>query len=196
MENVSLSMDYAEAPAFRSAGYAALRTNASHQGGLVRQHNRVSFSRVFEAGHDVAAYQPETVLRIFERAIFGRDVATGEVDVLSLMGPGPGSVSGSNDDDCGEGREGEGKGAAAARSAGYSTRGPLSVLNVTSAVLEPVMSEPLCWWYTANNTQSCTEEQVAAVADGTAVVEDWVVVSPPGVFSATSAGAVATAAAS
>lgn len=185
VENVSLSMNYREAPAFRSAGYAALQTNASagHQGGLVRQHNRVSFSRVFEAGHDVAAYQPETVLRIFERAVFGRDVATGEVDVLSLM---------RGEEEEREKKKNKCKNETAR---GYSTRGPASVRNITNAVLDPVVSEPLCWWYTVNSTQSCTVEQIAAVADGTAVVEDWVVVSPPGVFSATTAYPAATAAA-
>lgn len=72
-------MDYPAARAFRKAGYTAIATNASYTGGLVRQHGNVSFSRVFEAGHSVAAYQPETVYRIFERAVNGRDIATGEV---------------------------------------------------------------------------------------------------------------------
>lgn len=181
VENVSLAMNYPEAPSFRSAGYAALQTNASHQGGLVRQHDRVSFSRVFEAGHDVAAYQPETVMRIFERAVFGRDVATGQVDVLALAGRGGGETStASGDGSCSDGR-----GKKNGKTGGYSTVGPLSVLDVTNEVLAPVVSEPTCWWYTVNNTQSCTVEQIIAVADGSAVVEDWVVVSPPGVFSAT-----------
>lgn len=76
-------MDYPAAASFRKAGYTAIATNESYTGGLVRQHGNVSFSRVFEAGHSVAAYQPETVYRIFERAVNGRDVATGEVDVVS-----------------------------------------------------------------------------------------------------------------
>lgn len=202
VENVSLHLDYPEAPSFRSAGYAALQTNDSYQGGLVRQHDRVSFSRVFEAGHDVAAYQPETVLRIFERAIFGRDVATGDVDVLSLNND---TATSPDHASCGEKKkkstsESKAHRAAAAAGAGggvggYSTVGPLSVLNVTNEVLAPVMSEPRCWWYTVNNTQSCTEEQIVAVAEGTAVVEDWVVVSPPGVFYATSASPASAAAA-
>lgn len=79
-ENVSLSASYADAPSFRSAGYAPITTNSSYQGGLVRQFKNFSFSRVFEAGHLADAYQPETTLRIFERAIFGKDVATGESD--------------------------------------------------------------------------------------------------------------------
>lgn len=198
IENVSLHLDYPEAPSFRSAGYAALQTNSSYQGGLVRQHDRVSFSRVFEAGHDVAAYQPETVLRIFERAILGRDVATGEVDVLSLLDTATNdtAAAGASDHKSCDGK-GKSKSKTKAQKAGggYSTEGPLSVLNVTNAVLAPVMSEPRCWWYTVNNTQSCTEEQIVAVVEGTAVVEDWVVVSPPGVFYATSASPANAAAA-
>jgi len=46
-------------------------------GGVVRQHGNLSFSRVFESGHDLAAYQPETAWQIFDRVMFNRDVASG-----------------------------------------------------------------------------------------------------------------------
>lgn len=85
-ENVSLSASYSDAPSFQSAGYAPITTNSSYQGGLVRQFKNFSFSRVFQAGHSAGAYQPETVLRIFERAIFGKDVATGEADAGGASG--------------------------------------------------------------------------------------------------------------
>lgn len=94
-ENVSLSASYADAPSFRSAGYEPIRTNSSYQGGLVRQFRNFSFSRVFEAGHMADAYQPETLIRIFERAISGRDVATGEADAGGTAGyasQGPASI--------------------------------------------------------------------------------------------------------
>lgn len=94
-ENVSLSASYPDAPSFRNAGYAPITTNSSYQGGLVRQFKNFSFSRVFEAGHIAGAYQPETVLRIFERAIFGKDVATGEADAggsSSYASQGPAST--------------------------------------------------------------------------------------------------------
>lgn len=94
-ENVSLSASYSDAAAFQSAGYAPITTNSSYQGGLVRQFKNFSFSRVFQAGHIAGAYQPETVLRIFERAIFGRDVATGEAEAggsSSYASQGPASV--------------------------------------------------------------------------------------------------------
>lgn len=89
-ENISLSMDFPTAPTFRKAGYANLVTNSSYNGGVVRQHGNVSFSRVFEAGHSVTAYQPETVYQIFQRSMFGKDVATGQHkvnDKYSTKGP-------------------------------------------------------------------------------------------------------------
>ncbi|KAK0614703.1 Alpha/Beta hydrolase protein [Immersiella caudata] len=89
-ENVSLVMNHPGSARFREAGYAPIRTNGSYNGGLVRQHGNLSFSRVFQAGHHVAAYQPETVYRIFKRAMFRKDVATGDVDATegySTSGP-------------------------------------------------------------------------------------------------------------
>jgi len=37
---------------FRAAGYEYIHTNRSYSGGVVRQHGNLSFSRVFESGHD------------------------------------------------------------------------------------------------------------------------------------------------
>jgi hypothetical protein len=58
-------------------------TNDTYTGGQVRQHGPVSFSRVYDGGHAVSAYQPETLYRIFQRAMFGTDVATGTVEAGS-----------------------------------------------------------------------------------------------------------------
>lgn len=165
VENITLSMNFPHAPSFRAAGYAPIATDGPgnhHTGGLVRQHGRVSFSRVFEAGHPVAAYAPATVGRVFERAVLGRDVATGTVDA--------------------------------------SRAGPSSSLGgvLTDAVLPPVLDAPRCGWYVVNDSQTCTDEQRVAVREGTAVVVDWEVVSPAGVFLPTSgnpAGAASTQAA-
>ncbi|KAK3331190.1 Alpha/Beta hydrolase protein [Apodospora peruviana] len=79
-EKLSLVMEHSGTAEFRKAGYASIKTNGSYEGGFVRQAGNLSFSRVFEAGHNVAAYQPETVLRIFERAMKRKDVATGQED--------------------------------------------------------------------------------------------------------------------
>lgn len=79
-EEISLAVNHAEAPAFRAAGYTPLRTNATYVGGQVRQHGNFSFTRVYEAGHEVPAYQPETAYEIFHRALFNRDIATGRIN--------------------------------------------------------------------------------------------------------------------
>lgn len=78
-EEVSLRVNYTEAEQFRAAGYAPLQTNATYVGGRVRQHGNFSFTRVFQAGHEVPAYQPQTAYEIFHRALFNRDLATGKV---------------------------------------------------------------------------------------------------------------------
>ena len=82
-ENVSLNIPYKDQKSFLSAGYTELETSESYVGGLVRQHGNFSFTRVFEAGHEVPAYQPETAFRLFQRAIFGNDMTTGQVDTSS-----------------------------------------------------------------------------------------------------------------
>ncbi|KAI5779171.1 Alpha/Beta hydrolase protein [Geopyxis carbonaria] len=80
-EAVSLAIPYARAPAFRAAGYAPIAVPGLAQpAGWVRQHGNLSFSRVFQAGHEVPAYQPRAAWEIFMRALGGRDIATGTVD--------------------------------------------------------------------------------------------------------------------
>ena len=85
-EKSSLALNYTSANAFHAAGYTNISTNSSYVGGQVRQHNNFSFSRVFQAGHQVPAYQPETAYQIFRRAIFGKDIATGTIDTASSAG--------------------------------------------------------------------------------------------------------------
>lgn len=80
-ENASLSIPFSEAHEFAAAGYQSIMTNASHEGGFVREYGNLSFSRVFQAGHSTGGYQPETVSAIFERAMFRSDVATGEIEL-------------------------------------------------------------------------------------------------------------------
>ena len=51
-EQLSLHANWTGHEAFRNAGYQDLETNATYNGSVVRQHGNLSFSRVFEAGHD------------------------------------------------------------------------------------------------------------------------------------------------
>ncbi|KAF2725995.1 carboxypeptidase S1-like protein B [Polychaeton citri CBS 116435] len=78
-EAISLAINYSSTEQFHEAGYSPVTINDSYVGGQVRQHGNLSFTRVYEAGHEVPAYQPETAFKIFERVLFNMDVATGNV---------------------------------------------------------------------------------------------------------------------
>ncbi|KAJ5986490.1 Carboxypeptidase S1 [Penicillium sp. IBT 35674x] len=94
-EDVSLGINYSKADSFRAAGYSPLQTNLSYVGGQVRQHGNFSFARVYQAGHEVPAYQPQTAYEIFHRALFNRDLATGKIDTArnaSYSTEGPSST--------------------------------------------------------------------------------------------------------
>lgn len=83
IESLSLAANWTGAPTFRNAGYANLTTNATYTGGAVRQTSNLSFTRVFQAGHDVAYWQPQTVYEILNRALLGKDIATGNIEITS-----------------------------------------------------------------------------------------------------------------
>lgn len=62
---------------FYSAGYADIVVNETYVGGVVRQFGNLSFSRIYDAGHLVPAYQPETTFVVFSRIIMGTDISLG-----------------------------------------------------------------------------------------------------------------------
>lgn len=62
---------------FYSAGYAEIVVNETYIGGVVRQFGNLSFSRIYDAGHLVPAYQPETMFVVFSRIILGTDISLG-----------------------------------------------------------------------------------------------------------------------
>jgi hypothetical protein len=78
-EAVSLAVAYSKTSQFHSAGYEDIHVNETYNGGLVRQYGNFSFSRVFQSGHEVPAYQPETAYEIFRRAMFNLDIASGKI---------------------------------------------------------------------------------------------------------------------
>ncbi|RAR01961.1 carboxypeptidase s1 [Stemphylium lycopersici] len=80
-ELLSLAIPYDNATLFAEAGYAPVVVNDTYIGGQVRQYGNLSFTRVYEAGHEVPAYQPETAYKIFMRALFNRDISTGNVSI-------------------------------------------------------------------------------------------------------------------
>jgi carboxypeptidase C (cathepsin A) len=94
-ELLSLAIPYDNQTAFTEAGYQPVVVNDTYIGGQVRQHGNLSFTRVYEAGHEVPAYQPETAYRIFTRALFNRDISTGNISTtenLDYATKGPGDV--------------------------------------------------------------------------------------------------------
>ncbi|GKT76086.1 serine carboxypeptidase [Colletotrichum tofieldiae] len=87
-EKASLAIPYNRSIDFANAGYAPLITPDGVTG-MTRQFGNYSFSRVFQAGHEVPSYQPVTAYEIFMRATFNRDIATGLIpvtDELSTVG--------------------------------------------------------------------------------------------------------------
>ncbi|KAI0121382.1 carboxypeptidase C [Xylariales sp. AK1849] len=79
-EKSSLAVPYSRADDFANAGYAPLFT-ADGFSGMTRQLGNYSFTRVFDAGHEVPSYQPAAAYAIFMRAAFNRDVPTGLLPV-------------------------------------------------------------------------------------------------------------------
>ncbi|KAJ4352254.1 uncharacterized protein N0V89_007601 [Didymosphaeria variabile] len=137
-EAVSLAMEHESSVQFREAGYSPITTNSTYQGGVVRQYNGISFSRVFDAGHAAGAYQPETVSKIFDRVTLNKDVATGKIN----LGDAP-----------------------------YSSQGPVSSFEIKNVLPTPPKNECYTWAI----ADTCTTEQIAALANGTAAVRDYIV---------------------
>lgn len=79
----SIAAQTAGYSAFYSAGYADIVVNTSYVGGAVRQYGNLSFSRIYDAGHLIPAYQPETAFTVFTRIIMGNDISLGEAADLS-----------------------------------------------------------------------------------------------------------------
>ncbi|KAK7424644.1 hypothetical protein QQZ08_008527 [Neonectria magnoliae] len=87
-EAASLAVPYKRASDFASAGYAPFIT-VEGENGMTRQFGNFSFTRVYQAGHEVPSYQPAAAYEVFMRALFNRDIATGILpvtDELSTVG--------------------------------------------------------------------------------------------------------------
>lgn len=116
--------------------------------GLTRQHGNLSFTRVFQAGHMVPSYQPEASLRIFERALFNKDIATGTIDLTATGGWA-----------AGEGRE------------VFRTEGTRDTWWRKNEVMPD--PKPQCYIL---NLMTCSKEDVKALKEGRAIVKDYVIV--------------------
>lgn len=151
-EAASLAIPHKHQKEFASAGYAPLTLAGPEEPpfvsyGLTRQHGNLSFTRIFQAGHMVPSYQPEASLRIFERALFNRDIATGAVDLTATGGWAAGAAE------------------------VFRTEGPGDTWWMRSEVLPA--PERRCYIL---QMMTCTGEEVEALRNGTAVVKDFMVV--------------------
>ena len=87
-EAASLKVPWSHKNDFEAAGYTTFAVSPLHSGGLTRQYGNFSFTRVYQAGHMVPSYQPEAAYEIFTRALMGRDIATGTVDLQEAAAAG------------------------------------------------------------------------------------------------------------
>ncbi|PYH99849.1 lysosomal protective protein precursor [Aspergillus ellipticus CBS 707.79] len=75
-EKASLAIPYSRIDEFAETGYSPLYT-AEGVDGMTRQLGNYSFTRVYQSGHEVPAYQPVAAYEIFMRATFNKDISTG-----------------------------------------------------------------------------------------------------------------------
>lgn len=157
-EAVSLAIPHKYQNEFAAAGYTAMTVSGPEEPpfvpyGLTRQHGNLSFTRVFQAGHMVPSYQPEASLRIFERALFNKDIATGTVDLTATGGW------------------------AAAAAAEEEKREIFRTTGTRDTWWKKneVMPVPAAKCYILN-LMTCTDDDLKALREGTAIVKDYVIV--------------------
>jgi carboxypeptidase D len=90
---VSLATNYTHAKQFRAAGYAPFLVNGTEYG-ETREYGNFSFTRVYEAGHEVPFYQPVASLQLFNRTLNGWELPKGEKKLTPDFGSsGPKSAT-------------------------------------------------------------------------------------------------------
>jgi carboxypeptidase D len=153
-EAVSLAVPYSKQQQFKSAGYADIKVNESYVGGLVRQYGNFSFARIFQAGHEVPAYQPETAYEIFRRSMNNLDIATGNISTIPNATNGKVSTKGKLD-------------------VIYSTTGHSDTLSFRHA--PPPPPAPECYLLAP---MTCTDDQVDMILNGTAILHNFILTEP------------------
>lgn len=81
-EAVSLATNHTNKEAFNAAGYTPFLVDGVEYG-EVREYGNFSFTRIYEAGHEIPYYQPEASLAIFERIINHLVISDGSQVVTS-----------------------------------------------------------------------------------------------------------------
>ncbi|PWY62843.1 peptidase S10, serine carboxypeptidase [Aspergillus eucalypticola CBS 122712] len=77
---ISLAVNYTHASQFRAAGYTPMTVDGVEYG-ETREYGNFSFTRVYQAGHEVPYYQPIAALQLFNRTLFGWDIAAGTTQI-------------------------------------------------------------------------------------------------------------------
>lgn len=95
-ESISLAVPWSRSEDFANAGYAPfLEAETARIAGYSRQLGNYSFTRVFQAGHMVPAYQPAASYDLFMRATSGKDMPTGLLPVFDdYVTVGPANIRG------------------------------------------------------------------------------------------------------
>ncbi|OQE14441.1 hypothetical protein PENFLA_c038G03991 [Penicillium flavigenum] len=76
-EAISLAANYKHSKEFQKAGYAPFLVDGVEYG-ATREYGNFSFTRIYEAGHEVPYYQPEASLQLFNRTLNGWELPKGE----------------------------------------------------------------------------------------------------------------------
>ncbi|OJD33746.1 carboxypeptidase s1 [Diplodia corticola] len=79
-EALSLAANWTGRDGFHAAGYTNLMVDGKAYG-ETRQYGKLSFTRVWDAGHEVPYFQPAAAFQMFNRTSLGFDIATGELQV-------------------------------------------------------------------------------------------------------------------
>ncbi|KAK6080636.1 serine carboxypeptidase [Seiridium cupressi] len=178
-EAISLSLASTSEPAskyssFSAAGYAPIIVNESYIGGVVRQLGNLSFSRIYQAGHSVPAYQPETAFQVFARIIMGTSVSDGKpIDLPSYNTTGTANATSSLSlpasptgtcwirnipGSCSEDQRNElldpDSGSVAIVNGALVTKSGTSIPSATTVVSTATTTEPLTGLFTATSTPS------------------------------------------
>jgi len=79
---VSLAINYTYSAQFRAAGYVPFVVEGVEYG-ETRQYGNFSFTRIYEAGHEIPYYQPLASLAFFNRQNLGYNIADGTMMVTA-----------------------------------------------------------------------------------------------------------------
>lgn len=83
-EAVSLALNYTQSIFFRGTPYVPLQSGGK-ESGKVREFGNLSFAVVYEAGHSIPVDNPGVAVDLYNRAIRGRDLATGEKNLTEIV---------------------------------------------------------------------------------------------------------------